>query len=242
MTKKLLESSYRSIKKELDDKRKENNFLTLVIVLTYGITLVSMIILCPNILDIKINYMIYCDNACYIYPKFKEGSRKLISNFTLYEECKFINQFHFYPFPYVDTSICSEKVSEFEKSSLDDFQKEYNGSNHFRDPKNDIPNQIWNEIRKGTTREVIDKDPDAYKHKQCLENRNCHLLEKCNEEYKCVRNEKKRPPERVCNEDGCNFDLNDGECFWDRHCDTYLCTYRHQYPICNEYYECECKD
>jgi len=74
--------------------------------------------------------------------------------------------------------------------------------------------------------------------KECYTNSDCHLLEKCNEDYKCVIDNLKKAPERVLTENGYEIKLNDGECMINRDCAGNKLSKKSDKFMCNKYYEC----
>jgi len=78
---------------------------------------------------------------------------------------------------------------------------------------------------------VCDEDGCRKEGTGCFVTSDCGYWEMCNENYECVKNPKKRIPQRICIEDDCSVLLNDGKCFFDTDC-------KNEVEVCSEDYQC----
>jgi len=80
------------------------------------------------------------------------------------------------------------------------------------------------------------------KEGECVTSSDCSFWDKCTENYKCIRDEKKKKPERVCDDKGeIKIDLNDGECYTNEDCKgiiKHIGNYEHFFTICSEDFWC----
>jgi len=256
--------------KEKFDKFKNTTKLCLFYGLGYFIT--ALIVSNTILSTIRTNYTFYCNSdGCYIITgKNINESDNNITNTILLDECKVMNLFYLetspLPYPRWNTDVCLNSLSLYKKIKSNDINPNLEHSHETENlSRNEKKKEKENEeeIKEKKENGNCHSNHDCYKNEHCdlytgkcmpsieektidycLINSDCHILEKCTLDHKCVRDDKKKAPKRLCDDFGCDVELNDGECYSEQDCkDVAECNHGfcslYSGWECTEYYECQ---
>ena len=204
-----------------------------------GILIQLAIYFCSGLL--RDNFIIVCENRrCYILPQTENGLNDYGFNYSLENACV-----------YNSTFFLNKHCLNLFENELD---KQHEIEIEIQKENKKIMEILWEEYIYTLTQsynEVIQfikekpsiikmiKNERVDKKKECYTNTDCHRLEKCTEDYKCVIDNLKKPPERVFDKkEGWKNILNDGECMSNRDCAGNKLSKNGDKFLCNEHYEC----